>query len=134
MKNNNKVNGFTLLELVIIVATFALLVQLASTSYRSHVLKTSRLSRKIVLYDAYLASQGCFLNQLSYKTCKPGGYEGFRLSLEGSSALEARWVLVPLPGHVDYQDEACFQWVLNSNQSLTVYSKSGDENTAQCRA
>jgi type IV pilus assembly protein PilE len=58
--------GFTLIELMIVVAILGIIVAIAYPSYRTHVLKGNRASAQAFLMDAAQRQQQYFLDNRSY--------------------------------------------------------------------
>jgi len=58
--------GFTLIELMIVVAIIGVLAAIAYPSYRTHVLKGNRASAQAFLMDAAQRQQQYFLDNHSY--------------------------------------------------------------------
>lgn len=64
MKNNSR--GFTLIELMIIVAIVAILTTIAYPSYKSHVVRSNRAAAQSQLLDLANREQQFLLSQRSY--------------------------------------------------------------------
>jgi type IV pilus assembly protein PilE len=64
--------GFTLLELMIVVAVIAILAALALTSYRNQILKSKRAEGKQVISDLALRQEKWRLNNATYASTLGG--------------------------------------------------------------
>lgn len=66
MSPNRTHRGFTLVELMVVVAIVAILAAIAYPSYRNHILKGNRASAEAFLMDASQRQQQYFLDNRSY--------------------------------------------------------------------
>lgn len=64
--------GFTLLELMVVVAVIAILAALAITSYRNQLLKSKRAEAKQILSELALKQEKRRLNNATYTTVLAG--------------------------------------------------------------
>jgi type IV pilus assembly protein PilE len=62
----NKVTGFTLIELMIVIIVVAVLATIAMPSYRQYVLRTHRTEAKRTLLDVAVAQEKFYLQNNSY--------------------------------------------------------------------
>lgn len=71
-----KARGFTLIELMIVIAILAILVVIAYPSYQRHIEKTRRADAQSALLTASQAMERCFVRQNTYVGCTLPTYEG----------------------------------------------------------
>ncbi|HET7586680.1 MAG TPA: type IV pilin protein [Gammaproteobacteria bacterium] len=67
------VRGFTLIELMIVVAIVAIIAAIAYPSYRQSVIKSDRSDAKVALQRAAQALERCYAEGHNYKDTLPGG-------------------------------------------------------------
>lgn len=67
MKRRNA-HGFSLIELMIVVAVVAILASLATANYRSYMLRTNRTEGRIALMQIQSAQERYYLQNNSYAT------------------------------------------------------------------
>jgi type IV pilus assembly protein PilE len=85
--------GFTLLELMIVVAVIAILAAIALTSYRNQVRKSKRAEAKQVLSDYSLREEKWRINNATYGTlaniggvtASPSGYYTIAITTPGGN-------------------------------------------------
>lgn len=70
---NRRIGGFTLIELMIVVAVIAILSAIAIPSYMSHVVKTRRGVAQTCLIEAAQFMERYYTNQLTYVGASPPG-------------------------------------------------------------
>ena len=63
-----RIGGFTLIELMIVVAIVAILATLATANYRSYMLRTNRNEGRIALMQIQAAQEKYFLQNNAYAT------------------------------------------------------------------
>jgi type IV pilus assembly protein PilE len=62
----NKIKGFTLIEMLIVVAIIGILTAIAYPSYNDHVVKTRRAEGKVTLNDVAVQLERCFTMNGAY--------------------------------------------------------------------
>ncbi|MEP6790574.1 MAG: type IV pilin protein [Ramlibacter sp.] len=68
--------GFTLIELMIVVAIVGILAAVALPSYRNHVVKSGRLQAQTELLQLASLQEKIYLNSNQYTTSVTGAYNG----------------------------------------------------------
>lgn len=132
--------GFTLIELVIVIAIIAVLVGLAIPSYQSFVMKSRRTEAKELLYTVAQRQQQYFtINNaytdntatLSVPTTSTNGYYALSITISSVGGVDNRYTLTatPVSGTSQASDTACGTYTLNS---LGVKTVSGSQTTPPC--
>ncbi len=134
-------NGFTLIELMIVVVVVAVLSSLAYPSYREFVVKAKRTEGKAALLDAAQALERHFTNYNTYpsslSTAGVRTYSGdsaakaaytIAIAAGASGSLASSFTLTATPanGHVDAK---CGNLSLNQ---LGVKGETGTLTAAEC--
>ncbi len=78
-----RVRGFTLIELMIVVAVVAILAAIAIPSYQNQVQKTRRADAQTGLLQAAQALERCFTRTNTYLNCDLPAYRDGRTSPDG---------------------------------------------------
>ena len=109
--------GFSLVELLIVVAIVAILAAIAYPFYEQYQVRADRAEARSALLDAWSELERCYVAELDYRACagrvpevtEQGLYE---LTLEAEASrftLEA----TPVPGEPQEADEACVRFTLD---------------------
>ncbi len=102
MSNLKKVPGFTLIELMIVVAIIAILSAIAYPSYQKYVTRGSREAAKTELLQLHNAQEKIFLNSNAYTTSVTGAYTGRSdggLGITSGSTSDGKYALsITQPG------------------------------------
>ncbi|MBX2838163.1 MAG: prepilin-type N-terminal cleavage/methylation domain-containing protein [Gammaproteobacteria bacterium] len=64
-----KVKGFTMIELLIVIAIIGILAAVAYPSYQSHISKTRRSDGQLALLNAVQAMERCKTTRFNYSGC-----------------------------------------------------------------
>ncbi|PZQ74617.1 MAG: pilus assembly protein PilE [Variovorax paradoxus] len=117
-------NGFTLIELMIVVAVVAILAAIAYPSYQEYVMRSRRVEGQAMLNDAaarqerWRAQNGSYTLPTTdddYKKLMPGGRSSpngyYRLIVEGTTAA---YTLTAERDAVQKADKKCGDFTLDS--------------------
>lgn len=144
-----KNTGFTLIEVMIVVAIIGILAGIAYPSYLEQVRKSNRSDAKIALSDVAQRLQRCFTAHGTYKPAAAGtcdvvdkvtsaagitSPEGFYVvKLEAADHFPATYTLKasPVSGKRQASDTACTQLTLNQAGVKKAF-KGGTDNTEEC--
>jgi len=104
IKKIDRIEGFSLIELMISVAIIGILAGIAYPSYTEYVLKGKRGDAKAALLSVQLAQEKYRANNTAYGstsaigiTSSPDGYYSIAVSGESSTA----YIVTATPGHTD---------------------------------
>jgi type IV pilus assembly protein PilE len=75
VKRSN-IKGFTLLELMIVVAIVGILAAVALPSYRKYIIRSARIAAQAELLELASQQEKIFLNLNSYTSCVNNPYNG----------------------------------------------------------
>jgi len=145
---NFKHKGFTLIELMIVVAVIGILASIALPSYEDYVKRARRADAKSAILSIQLAQEKhrancpiyasgfrasapadpndyCTDNQIVHPTVSSDGY--YNLSLTGTSATA--YTATAAPTGAQTSDTECANFIINANSVQTV---SGSESASNC--
>lgn len=74
--NRSNLKGFTLIEMMIVVAIVGILAAVAIPSYRSHIVKAARVEAQTELLELAALQEKIFLNSNSYAFSVTAAYNG----------------------------------------------------------
>lgn len=74
--NRSRGRGFTLIELMIVVAVIGILAAIAVPSYRSYIVRASRVEAQAELLELASLQEKIFLNSNGYAFSVTGAYNG----------------------------------------------------------
>jgi type IV pilus assembly protein PilE len=134
--------GFSLIELMIVVAIVGLLVAIAVPSYRRYVIRANRADAKAALLQLAGNLERCYTNSTPYAytsaTCAaavplpfvtPSGTYSINQWAPGGGVVAQSWALQATPLGTQAEDLDCASFNLTNTGVQTV---TGTEPPAQC--
>ncbi|MDZ7841010.1 MAG: type IV pilin protein [Gammaproteobacteria bacterium] len=130
--------GFTLIELIIVVAVVAVLASIAVPMYRDFVVRSNRSDAIISLTELANLQEKHYSNEmayttsfsaLSYSTTSPEGF--YELNIATSATVDYTLIAEPL-GQQFQDDETCRQFTLNSFGQRSAQDSGGNDTSQQC--
>ncbi len=137
VKPGKLLTGFSLIELLIVIAIIGILAAVAYPSYTSYVIKTKRSDGTLALMEAVQAMERCKSTTFSYLNCKltgqkaisPEGYYSIELSPEPTAST---FTIVAKPKGTQSGDSKCATISIDhlGNKTSTPGTAGADDN--QC--
>lgn len=134
--------GFTLIELMIVVAIAAILAAVAYPSYMQYVLKAGRSDAKVALHQMAQAQETYFLRNRQYATALTTlGYssasvpspEGkYIITLDSASATTFTLQAKPKTGDSQEKDDDCQTFTLDHVGRKAAFNTSNNNTTDTC--
>lgn len=146
-QRSSSARGFTLIELMIVVAIVAVLASIALPSYFKYVQKSRRADAMAALsqdqgilercYAATFdygnvkaAAPGCELLSADAATPSPQGY--YNVTLEVPTSASFTLTATPAPGSPQESDTECASFIVTSANGHSALGSGGSDNTASC--
>ncbi len=124
--------GFSLLEMLIIVAIIGILVQLAVPSYQDRLLKSHRLQTKTQLMQAQISLEDCYILNRNYQACEvTPGDEDYTASIQATPHTFLL-TLTPQPQTRPAQDTQCHRWQVDHKNHWKVFAMDGSDQSSVC--
>lgn len=147
-----KVSGFTLIEMMIVVAVIGILAAIAYPSYLEQVRKSSRADAIVLINETAQRMQRCFTAQGTYKPTVAGtcavvdqassaagivSNEGFyqvKLSAVATEHTDSKYLLkaTPVSGKRQATDTQCATFTLDQAGVKKAYNTGNTETTDTC--
>ncbi len=137
-KTHRLTNGFTIIELLIVIAVIGLLVAIAVPSYQDFVMKSRRTEARELLYTAAQRLQQYFTKADKYTTntttlavsaTSTNGYYTLTIAAGTTGSIKTSYALTATPAGSQANDTDCGNFMLNSLGTRTV---SGSQTTPPC--
>ncbi|HKV96485.1 MAG TPA: type IV pilin protein [Gammaproteobacteria bacterium] len=132
-RNNSR--GFTLIELMIVVAIVAIIAAIAYPSYERSVLKSHRADVESMLTQDAQILERCYTQYFSYTnnacpsltTTSEHGYYSL-----ASTIAAAAYVLTATAQGNQTRDTSCFTFKLDNTGKKSAFSSGGTDNSTTC--
>jgi len=133
----NKMNGFSLIEILITVAIVGILATIAYPSYLLQMQKSRRTDGTLTLLDIQAQLERCYVRTLSYKACEqqltlpiisPEAY--YRITMSNSSETGI-YTLTATGINIQTEDFSCAEFSINQLGQRSAKNNQGG-NSEQC--
>lgn len=139
MISMRKCYGFTLIELMIVVALIAILGAIAVPMYRDFVIRSNRSDAVISLTEMANLQEKHFSNELrytatvselNYPTVSPNNL--YNLGITTSATMDYVLTATPVAGESQADDDRCQLFTLNSFGQRGAQDGGGNSTTQEC--
>ena len=131
----HKVRGFTLVELMIVVAIIAIIAAVAYPSYQDSIRKTRRAEAKTDLLQKAQQMERCFTQRTTYVNCTtvllgntPSGY----YNVTSSGVTATAFTLTATAIGTQATDTDCATFTINEKGSKAAADSGSANTTASC--
>ncbi len=137
MTLKNKITGFTLIELMIVVAVVAIIAGVALPAYRSYVLKAGRAEGKAALVDVAAKQEQYFLDNKTYTNdmtklgygADPYRTESDKYNVDATAASATGFTLQATAYQHQAEDTECGNYTLDSTGTKGI---TGSGSVSDC--
>jgi type IV pilus assembly protein PilE len=129
--------GYTLIELMVTMAVFAIIASIAYPSYRQFVLKSNRTDAVRTLTSNAQILQRCYSQYFAFNNAacpavlaiaSPNGY----YTINNAAVTASTYTLVAKPAGVQADDTTCAQFTLDQTGNETAVDTGGNNQATTC--
>jgi type IV pilus assembly protein PilE len=130
---SNKIFGFSLLELIIVLVLISLLASIGISQYQTSIQKIRRSDAQTTLLDYHARLQRCFVMSHDYQDCVENMHFP-QMSLNGFYEIQAinftgkNYTLQAVAKNIQEKDTACYRFTINQLQEILAYNQNDQLN------